>query len=640
MIDHYEGGVFMWNYSLVLPDFVIICTFFVFYFMQPRLPIRVNKAFLIILFIDIITIISDVSSSICLENASNFPPFILRLQNTIYFILFVQRIICFFMFTIAIVGKPPRKSFLSIVLDLAPFFILNIIILLNLFTNTIFCISKTGEYSQGPLHFLIYICAFYYVSLSILYTVIYRKQTTRTYAIGCLIFNSFLFIGYVIRYLFPQYLIMNFFTLITIIVIYLVFQNPTLFLEEKSGLFNIKAFETLFKELRLNRSPFILGFTIHNYNDLREIYSNNQTDIGISLIGIYLRQNFPYLKSFYLHDGRFVLLGRNSSEIDFVRSKIAQRFESSWNTGEDIDMYLDINFTQIDPKVFSYAKDTVFTSFVSTLNEVGEQNKSTLIDTECIQNMIINKKVKRAVEAAVELNTVELFLQPVMDSKTHKLIAAESLARLRDSHGNLIPPTLFIPIAEKNGRINALGEQMFIKTCKFIAENDLEAMGLEWINVNLSPLQLLRPDLAKRLADILAEYKVSADKIHLEITEESMIDFDLLQRQMSLMNEYGFQFVLDDYGRGYSNVARMKKCPFVNIKLDMEFVWDYFKEKDKVLPMVVNTIKQMGFTVTAEGIENKEMAAAMNEIGCDYLQGYCFSRPLPAKDFVTKYNPS
>ena len=72
----------------------------------------------------------------------------------------------------------------------------------------------------------------------------------------------------------------------------------------------------------------------------------------------------------------------------------------------------------------------------------------------------------------------------------------------------------------------------------------------------------------------------------------------------------------------------------------MEFVWDYFKEKDKVLPMVVNTIKQMGFTVTAEGIENKEMAAAMNEIGCDYLQGYCFSRPLPAKDFVTKYNPS
>ena len=71
----------------------------------------------------------------------------------------------------------------------------------------------------------------------------------------------------------------------------------------------------------------------------------------------------------------------------------------------------------------------------------------------------------------------------------------------------------------------------------------------------------------------------------------------------------------------------------------MEFVWDYFKEKDKILPMLVQTIKQMGFTVTAEGIENLEMATSMKEIGCDYLQGFYFSRPIPAEDFFTKYNP-
>ncbi len=630
----------MWNYSLVLPDFVIICTFMVFYFMQPRLPVRINKAFLIILCIDILTILFDVISSVSLEYFNNVHPFILRLENTIYFILFVKRILSFFMLTFLIVKKPKRKSIISFIINLAPFFITNVIIILNLFTNTIFCISANGKYSQGPLYFSIYVCAFYYVLISIIYTLIYRKKTSHTYFAGSLVFNFILLIGYIIRPIFPQFLIMNFFTLITIIIIYLVFQNPTLFLEEKSGLFNIKAFETLFNELRFNKSPLILGFTIHNYNDLREIYSNTQTDIGLSLIGNYLRQTFPYLISFYLHDGRFVVLGRNSSEIDFVRSKIYQRFESSWNTGEDIDMYLDINFTQIDQKVFSYSKEIVFTTLVSTLNDTGDQNHSKMIDSECIQNMIVNKKIKRAVEFAVEQNAVELFLQPVVDARTNKLIFAESLARLRDQHGNLIYPTHFIPIAEKNGRINALGEQMFIKTCKFISEHDIKAMGLEWINVNLSPLQLLRPDLSKRFAAILNEYKVSADKIHLEITEESMIDFALLQKQMKLMTDLGFQFVLDDYGRGYSNVARMKKCPFVNIKIDMEFVWDYFKYKDKILPMVVKTIKQMGFTVTAEGIESLEMATTMQEIGCDYLQGYCFSRPLSAEDFVTKYSPS
>ena len=366
----------MWNYSFVLPDFVIICTFMVFYFMQPRLPVRINKAFLIILLIDILTIFFDVLSSASLEYLNDTYPFILRLENTIYFILFVQRIICFFMFTILIVKKTTHKSKISTIIDLAPFFIINVIIILNLFTNTIFCISESGEYSQGPLYCSIYVCAFYYVVLSIIYTLIYRKQTTNSYFIGCLIYNSILFIGYIIRPIFPQFLIMNFFTLITIIIIYLFFQNPTLFLEEKTGLFNIKAFETLFEELRFSKSPLILGFTIHNYHDLREIYSTNQTDIGLSLIGNYIRQTFPYLTSFYLHDGRFVLLGRSNNEIDYIRSKIYQRFETPWDTGVDIDMYLDINFIQIDQKVFSYAKDTIFTTFISTLTEVGEQNQS------------------------------------------------------------------------------------------------------------------------------------------------------------------------------------------------------------------------------------------------------------------------
>ena len=96
-------------------------------------------------------------------------------------------------------------------------------------------------------------------------------------------------------------------------------------------------------------------------------------------------------------------------------------------------------------------------------------------------------------------------------------------------------------------------------------------------------------------------------------------------------------FALSCYGKGYSNVSRMKRCPFINIKLDMEFVWDYFNSRDKILPTMVQTIKEMGFTITAEGIENQEMATEIKDIGCDYLQGYCFSQPIPAEKFVEKY---
>ena len=231
-----------------------------------------------------------------------------------------------------------------------------------------------------------------------------------------------------------------------------------------------------------------------------------------------------------------------------------------------------------------------------------------------------------------------MFLQPLMDTKDYTLTGAEALARIRDDEGNLIPPVKFIPIAEKNGRINALGEQMFEKACKFIQEHDIKKMGLKWINVNLSPIQFLRPDLNQRFSEILEKYNVPAELIHLEITEESMIDYVLLQKQIKTMQKAGFKFVLDDYGSGYSNVSRLKKCPFINIKLDMELVREYFKDRDMLLPAVVQALKQMNFTITAEGVETLEMSDTMKEIGCDYLQGYYFSKPLSAAEFAEKYS--
>ena len=162
-------------------------------------------------------------------------------------------------------------------------------------------------------------------------------------------------------------------------------------------------------------------------------------------------------------------------------------------------------------------------------------------------------------------------------------------------------------------------------------------MGLSWINVNLSPVQFLRSDLNRHFLKIIQKYDISPELIHLEITEDSMIDYTLLQKQIQTMRNSGFQFVLDDYGSGYSNVSRLKRCPFINIKLDMELVRDYEKSRDNLLPMLVETFKQMRFTVTAEGIETREMVDSLTRIGCDYLQGYYFSKPLPAEEFAKTY---
>ena len=245
--------------------------------------------------------------------------------------------------------------------------------------------------------------------------------------------------------------------------------------------------------------------------------------------------------------------------------------------------------------------------------------------------------IKRALIYAIDHNQVEVFLQPLISSCTGKLSGAEVLARIRDQEGQIISPALFIPIAEKNGKIHEIGELVFEKACELIRDGLLTKLGLSFINVNLSPMQFMRSDLAGRYSSIVREYKIDPKKIHLEITEESMVDDAFLQKQIQKLRDEGFSFVLDDYGKGYSNLSRLKQCPFTNIKLDMSIVWDYCKDPDEFLPSMIQAFKHMGFGITAEGIESDDMAKVMKDIGCDYLQGYHYSKPIPVDQFLEKY---
>ena len=628
----------MWNYSFILPDFIILFTFWVYYFAHPRLPIKLNRRFLFILIVNIITVTSDVVSSLALENASYFSSCALRIFNTIFFFFFILRSLCFFLFTEDVLDlHSKRKSLLSLVKHFV-FIFSELIALSNLFFDTIFSISATCIYTRGSFYNLIYICAFYYLALAFLQILFHRKKVAFPLFVALLSFNLVLSFGYIFRILFPQYLVMNFFALLSIIIIFITFENPIYFLSSKAKAFNKSALHVILKEYECKRSPLVLAFVIRNYNELREIYSPAQMDRGISLISLFLMKKYPRLLRFYLRDGRFVLVGQDNSKSDKIREEISMRFSHGWRAGSDVDLYLEPKFVQFADGIdFSNSKKISSALFAAFKEAESLESVNILITDETLKGIEETTRIKRAVEHAVENNSVEMFLQPLMDSNDYRLVGAEALARIRDENGNLIPPGLFIPIAEKNGRINSMGEQMFEKACEFIHNHDIEKMGISWINVNLSPIQFLRPDLNKRFSQILEKYKVPAEKIHLEITEESMIDYALLQKQIQTMRSSGFQFVLDDYGSGYSNMSRLKKCPFINIKLDMEIVRDYFKDRDKILPSLVHAFKQMNFTVTAEGVENLEMVEVMKKIGCDFLQGFYFSKPLPAEEFAKVY---
>jgi EAL domain-containing protein (putative c-di-GMP-specific phosphodiesterase class I) len=125
--------------------------------------------------------------------------------------------------------------------------------------------------------------------------------------------------------------------------------------------------------------------------------------------------------------------------------------------------------------------------------------------------------------------------------------------------------------------------------------------------------------------------------VYLEVTEKALTDVSLLHKHMARLQEEGVSFVLDDFGSFSSNLDRLKENPFMSIKLDRKMVWNYFKSPDSILPHIIAACHEMNLTVVAEGVEDSYMAETLRMLGCDYFQGYYYSRPIPAAEFLENY---
>jgi EAL domain-containing protein (putative c-di-GMP-specific phosphodiesterase class I) len=622
------------NYSFLIPSLLILILIMGYYFFRPRLPIRLNRSFLAILTIDICTEIFEAISSRLNETCSEHAPWLLWLFGVLFFFFYFSRAYMFFVFTISILdARGISRSRLHVFTPVVYYFCA-LLALTSPFTGWLFRVEN--GYQKGPVYFLFYVCCVAYILFSQLAAIRHRKELTTHEFISISAIQVILLIGIVVRALVPNWLVMNTFCLMAIIVIFLSFLNPDLYMSERGYVYNLPAFQALVSECVRRRRPCrILAFALQNYNEHREIFGGAQMDEALVAINRYLADSFRQMSPFYLRNGFYALVGQNLPDLDALRDSISQRFASPWKTSNG-ELRMTVAFVEADTEILDCPADRLVNALFLSLDELGRASDadSSRSLTDSIEQITERLEIRRCLEHALDHDELEVFLQPIVDTVSGKRIAAEALVRLRDGQGKIIRPDLFITLAEREGYIARLGEQVLSKVCRFIHDHDMDAMGVRWINVNLSPLQFMSRDIPARFTAILRQYGVSTDRIHLEITEQSMIDFSLMRDQIMDLHSSGFEFALDDYGSGYSNLTRVRRYPFTNIKIDMEVVRNYYRDRDPLLPALIQAFKKMKFTITAEGIETADMAEAIKEIGCDYLQGYYFSRPVPMPEFA------
>ena len=244
---------------------------------------------------------------------------------------------------------------------------------------------------------------------------------------------------------------------------------------------------------------------------------------------------------------------------------------------------------------------------------------------------------------ALEQGELELFYQPQLATESSRVVAIEALVRWRHKRHGLVPPIRFIPLAEETGLIHSLGQYVLEHAIKQAKDWSLQGYDLN-IGVNLSARQFNQSDLVEQIKLLIEKYEMNPANIDLEITETTaMQDAENSISKMHRLKELGVKLSMDDFGTGYSSLSYLHRFPLDVIKIDRSFVKDIKGNSDggAIAKAVIAMAHSMNLKVIAEGVETKAQYEFLKEHGCEVLQGYLISKPLPVTElemFLNKHD--
>ncbi len=248
-----------------------------------------------------------------------------------------------------------------------------------------------------------------------------------------------------------------------------------------------------------------------------------------------------------------------------------------------------------------------------------------------LQNVTIENKLK---EAAFNQNFM-MYFQPQYHAQDRKLRGVEALIRWRDDDGHMISPSVFIPIAEKNGTIIPIGTWVIEESIRIYSQWKKKYKSDLILSLNISAIQYRKLDFVSKLMKILKKYDVKPTEVELEITESVLIDdFGEITNKLVTLRSYGIRISLDDFGTGYSSLSYLKGLPIDTLKIDKSFIDTVVSDDNTkiITESIIYMVKKLGFETVAEGVETKEQFEYLKSIECDNIQGFFLGRPMPSDE--------
>lgn len=251
-------------------------------------------------------------------------------------------------------------------------------------------------------------------------------------------------------------------------------------------------------------------------------------------------------------------------------------------------------------------------------------------------SLLEEQEITASMQKALENGQFQIYLQPIYSLSTEKPVSAEALVRWIHPEKGIIPPDRFIPLFEHNGFISKLDSCVWELVFQYLA--DLKKRGYPEfpVSANMSRINLYKTDLCDQMVALSEKYGVDPSVFRIEITESAYMDNpDQLLEIIRKFNAAGFSVLMDDFGSGYSSLSMLRDIPVSALKIDMGFVRDVglSERSNSVVNSIIRMAKWLEMTIVAEGVETQAQLDYLRSIGCDRVQGYYFSRPLPIGQF-------
>ncbi len=604
--------------------------------LQGRVTRRQNQVYILLLLTMLFCSISSIVIAFFEGRYSAEAHFIADTSRFVSYVFHDALTPMFSYYVLLVCGNAWQLSRNSQIIYATPFLLSEIVILMNPLTSWVYSYDSTFQYCRNWGAYMIYAVALFYMLLGLFNLFRYWYALTDAKRTALVFFIALVTVGIFIQIVWREIQIELFTDALAALGLMLSIEDEDNRVDSVTGAYNRRALIFDLKNFFSANQVFqVICLKITDLASVHRVMGASAADAFLRAVADYLRTILPPYCIYYANLSTYILLiyGDKTDQAAKIGMQILDRFDGKWK-GDKLETRLHaVAVHGLLPKDFPSSEEVLFLAD----STIPTHDEKRLLSGRDLSHLLRCLEIERALHRGLENSSFEVYYQPIYESPSLRIKSAEALLRLHDTVLGDLSPAEFIPVAERTGVIDALGDFVLEEVCVFLAAGVPEELYLTNLSVNLSTLQCVQPGFARRVRSIVSRYGIEPSKINFEITDSAVgIDYDALGAVIRDLKATGFTFSMGDYGVGYSNLQSSFSLDYDMVKIDKRLLWSAEQGPigRAILHNSVRMIRETGRKIIVQGVETEEQLRMLTRLAVDYLQGFYFSKPVTKEAFI------